>query len=65
MDELTLREVCNRIGVSRRAVQGYESAGLVNAAHKNERGYLLYDEKAQGRIFCKTRRKRRRRILNL
>ena len=50
MDELTLREVCNRIGVSRRAVQGYETAGLVNATHKNERGYLLYDEKAQSRI---------------
>ena len=37
-------------GVSRRAIQGYERAGLVAAAAKNERGYLLYDQKARERI---------------
>lgn len=45
MSIMTLREVCTEAGVSRRAVQGYEKAGLVLAAGKNERGYLLYDEK--------------------
>lgn len=41
---MTLREVCNKIGISRRAVQGYEQAGLVVASGKNKYGYLLYDE---------------------
>lgn len=43
MDNMTLREVCNSANVSRRAVQGYEKAGLVFVSGKNERGYLLYD----------------------
>ena len=50
MGEMTLREMCNVVGVSRRAVQGYESAGLVSAIGKNERGYLLYDKNAQEKI---------------
>lgn len=44
MDELTLRQVCSVVNVSRRAVQGYEKMGLVSATNKNERGYLLYDK---------------------
>ena len=50
MDELTLRQVCNVVNVSRRAVQGYEKARLVSATGKNERGYLLYDDYARERI---------------
>ena len=50
MSEKTLREVCNAVGVSRRAVQGYERAGLVSAICRNERGYLLYDEEALEKI---------------
>lgn len=50
MDELTLRQVCSVVNVSRRAVQGYEKAGLVTATSKNERGHLLYDENARERI---------------
>lgn len=50
MGELTLREVCIVVNVSRRAVQGYEKAGLVSATSRNERGYLLYDENARARI---------------
>lgn len=50
MDEITLREVCDTFGVSRRAVQGYEKAGLVSATSKNKRGYLLYDNNSQERI---------------
>lgn len=34
MSEITLREVCEKLGVSRRAVQGYEKAGLVTASGK-------------------------------
>lgn len=46
----TLHEVCDAFGVTRRAVQGYEKAGLVHATEKNKYGYLLYDEEAQQRI---------------
>lgn len=48
--EMTLREVCRTYHVSRRAVQGYEKHGLVQATGRNERGYLLYDAAAQQRI---------------
>ena len=41
---ITLREVCEIVGVSRRAVQGYEQAGLVTPSGRNERGYLLYNQ---------------------
>ena len=50
MSEMTLREVCQCIGVSRRAVQGYEEAKLVSATGRTERGYLLYNESATERI---------------
>lgn len=50
MEEKTLREVCEMLGVSRRAIQGYEKAGLLVASGKNERGYLLYDKNCQERI---------------
>ena len=50
MEEKTLREVCETLGVSRRAIQGYEKAGLVSASGKNERGYLLYDKSCQEKI---------------
>ena len=48
--EKTLREVCDEVKVTRRAVQGYEKAGLVTPSGHNERGYLLYDEIARARI---------------
>ena len=45
-----LKEVCSELGVSRRAVQGYEAAGLVKATRKNKYGYLMYNQHAQERI---------------
>lgn len=50
MSELTLREVCQTLGVSRRAVQGYEKAKLVSASGRTGSGYLLYDDSARKRI---------------
>ena len=50
MKIMTLHEICVDAGVSRRAVQGYEKAGLVSASGKNERGYLLYNVYSQERI---------------
>ena len=47
---MTLREVCLTLGVSRRAVQGYENANLVSATNKTESGYLLYNDSARERI---------------
>jgi DNA-binding transcriptional MerR regulator len=51
MDNLkTLREICNILDVTRRAVQGYEKAGLVTPSERNKYGYLLYNEIEQERI---------------
>ena len=51
MNELkSLREVCDSLGVSRRAIQNYEKAGLVAPAERNKYGYILYGEKEQQRI---------------
>lgn len=46
----TLREICDELSVSRRAVQGYEKMGLVAACSRTERGYLLYDLDTYERI---------------
>lgn len=43
MKRWTLREICTATGTSRRAVQGFEKAGMIAPCGKNERGYLLYD----------------------
>ena len=47
---MTLREICETLEVSRRAIQGYENAGLVKATGRNKYGHLLYDGKAKERI---------------
>lgn len=47
---MTLREICDSLGVSRRAVQGYEKFGLVKPTGKTERGHLFYDEQTRERI---------------
>lgn len=47
---MTLHELCDAFGVSRRTVQGYEKLGLVKATGRNVRGYLLYDRQAQKEI---------------
>ncbi len=46
----TLREICERTGASRRAIQGYEKAGLVKPVGRNKYGYLLYDDCEENRI---------------
>ena len=50
MQDATLREVCAKYKVSRRAVQGYEKAGIVKSTGRNKMGHLLYDDSAQERI---------------
>lgn len=46
MCEITLRELCRRTGISRRAIQGYEKYHLISPSGKTNRGYLLYDLQA-------------------
>ena len=48
--KMTLKKVCNHVGVTRRAVQGYEKAGLVKPIDKNKYGHLLYDDNAIEKI---------------
>lgn len=43
MELLTLKEVCESVGVSRRSIQCYEKAGLMMPSDKNKYGHLLYD----------------------
>lgn len=50
MEGKTLREVCELVGVTRRAVQGYEKVGLVIPVGKNKYGYLLYGDEAIEKI---------------
>ena len=50
MGDMTLRELCELVGVTRRAIQGYERIGLVSATSKNKYGYLLYDKSTKERI---------------
>lgn len=50
MEKMSLREVCDAAKVSRRVIQGYESAGLVSATGRDARGYLLYGEKELEKI---------------
>ncbi len=50
MKKMTLREVCEQVGVTRRAVQGYEKIGLVAPTGRNKYGYLLYDCEAVEKI---------------
>lgn len=38
----TLQEIHNTLGITRRAIQGYEEIGLVKDTDKNKYGYLLY-----------------------
>lgn len=50
MRKKLLSEVCSDTGVSRRAIQGYEKAGLITPSGKNKYGYLLYDSTTEDRI---------------
>ena len=50
-NDKTLREIHKELGVSRRAVQGYEKAELVRASGRNKYGHLLYNKEAQKRIL--------------
>lgn len=47
---VTLRELCENVGVTRRAIQGYEKMGLVKANETNKYGHLLYGEVELERI---------------
>lgn len=41
---MTLKTLCESVGVSRRSIQCYEKAGLMAPTDKNKYGHLLYDD---------------------
>lgn len=41
---------CEQLGVTRRAVQGYENIGLVIPTGRNKYGHLMYDREAVEKI---------------
>ena len=47
---ISLREMCSELGISRRAVQGYEAHGLLSPSGRTIKGHLLYDKEAQQRV---------------
>lgn len=55
-DEMTIKDITNTYGISRRAIQGYESHYLITPCKKSPRGHLIYDEKTVRKIvfirFC-------------
>lgn len=46
MELITLKTMCESVGVSRRSIQCYEKAGLMTPTDKNKYGHLLYDNNA-------------------
>lgn len=46
----TLRETCIETGASRRGLQWYEQAGLIQPSGHNNMGHLLYDAETRRRI---------------
>ena len=46
----TLSEICKELGISRKAIQGYEKHGLISPCGKDKYGHLTYDEKTSERI---------------
>ena len=49
--EISLKEMCELTGISRRTIQGYEKAELVSAIKRNKYGHLIYDNKCKERIL--------------
>lgn len=50
MGNYKLSEVCRIIGVTRRALQGYDEIGLLNPTDKTQGGYWLYDDRALDKL---------------
>lgn len=48
--QMTIRQITETYGISRRAIQGYEKAGLISSSGTTKYGHLLYDEAMQERI---------------
>ena len=47
----TLSEVCKAIGVTRRALQGYDEIGLLHPSEKTAAGYWLYNDVAVAKLL--------------
>lgn len=49
--KITLRELCEKTGVTRRIIQGYEKENLISSNGTNKMGYLLYEEGVVDRVL--------------
>lgn len=47
----TLSEIRKELGISRKAIQGYEKHGLISPCGKDKYGHLIYDDKTVERII--------------
>lgn len=48
---MSLKQIRDEIGISRKAIQGYENHGLIRSCSRDKYGHLLYDEKTVERII--------------
>lgn len=48
--EYSLKQLCEKAGVTRRMVQEYEKAGLMKPDHREKHGYLRYGEGSLARV---------------
>ena len=50
-EKVSLRQIREKTGISRKAIQGYEKHGLIKASGKDRYGHLLYEEAALRKII--------------
>ncbi|MBQ1482793.1 MAG: MerR family transcriptional regulator [Erysipelotrichaceae bacterium] len=50
-EKVSLRQIREKTGISRKAIQGYEKHGLIKASGKDRYGHLLYEEAALKKII--------------
>ena len=50
MEKYKLSEVCRLVGVTRRALQGYDEIGLLKHTDETPAGYWLYDDQALNKL---------------
>lgn len=50
-EKVSLRQIREKTGISRKAIQGYEKHSLIKASGKDRYGHLLYEEAALRKII--------------
>ncbi|MCR4632543.1 MAG: MerR family transcriptional regulator [Erysipelotrichaceae bacterium] len=50
-EKVSLRQIKEKTGISRKAIQGYEKHSLIRASGKDRYGHLLYEEEVLKKII--------------